>query len=172
MGGETEFADSRTAFEELPWDLKEELLTEDYVVAHSLWQSRKTASPEFFADVEPNDFPMSRHRLVQVHEPSGRMNIYTAAHAHHIEGMDPKRSRTLLDRLYSHVTQPKYRLMVPWLDEGDVILWDNTSVMHRAAGGAFEGKYKRDMRRTTVHDGSSTAWGLNPVGSTFRLGLP
>lgn len=33
--------------------------------------------------------------------------------------------------------------------------------MHRAAGGSFEGKFKRDMRRTTVHDNSSTAWGLN-----------
>jgi hypothetical protein len=33
--------------------------------------------------------------------------------------------------------------------------------MHRAAGGSFEGKYVRDLRRTTVHDASSTAWGLN-----------
>jgi len=33
--------------------------------------------------------------------------------------------------------------------------------MHRATGGSFEGKFVRDMRRTTVHDDSSTAWGLN-----------
>lgn len=38
---------------------------------------------------------------------------------------------------------------------------DNTAVMHRAAGGSFEGKHVRDLRRTTVHDASSTAWGLN-----------
>jgi len=43
-------------------------------------------------------------------------------------------------------------------------MWDNTCVMHRATGGSFEGKYARDMRRTTVHDASSTAWGLNNVG--------
>jgi len=36
--------------------------------------------------------------------------------------------------------------------------------MHRAGGGSFEGKYKRDMRRTTVHDASTTAWGLNGSG--------
>lgn len=41
--------------------------------------------------------------------------------------------------------------------------------MHRAAGGSFEGKYARDMRRTTVHDGSSYAWGLNEK-STDRMG--
>lgn len=34
-------------------------------------------------------------------------------------------------------------------------------VMHRAEGGSFAGKYRRDLRRTTVHDDSSQAWGLN-----------
>jgi alpha-ketoglutarate-dependent 2,4-dichlorophenoxyacetate dioxygenase len=53
-----------------------------------------------------------------------------------------------------------------------VIVWDNTFVMHRAAPGGFEGKAKRDLRRTTAHDASSTAWGLNNVGSTWRAGLP
>jgi alpha-ketoglutarate-dependent 2,4-dichlorophenoxyacetate dioxygenase len=52
------------------------------------------------------------------------------------------------------------------------VIWDNTCVMHRATLGAFEGKYKRDMRRTTVHDASSHAWGLNTVGDTWRSGLP
>ena len=33
--------------------------------------------------------------------------------------------------------------------------------MHRAGGGSFEGLWKRDMRRTTVHDDSSTARGEN-----------
>lgn len=44
--------------------------------------------------------------------------------------------------------------------------------MHRASGGgAYEGKYVRDMRRATVHDSSSTAWGLNEV-SSVRQGFP
>ena len=38
--------------------------------------------------------------------------------------------------------------------------------MHRAAGGSFEGKHVRDLRRTTVHDASSTAWGLNEQADT------
>lgn len=41
----------------------------------------------------------------------------------------------------------------------DTILWDSTAVMDRA--GEFAGEYRRDMRRTTVHDSSSQAWGLN-----------
>lgn len=43
--------------------------------------------------------------------------------------------------------------------------------MHRASGGSYEGKYVRDMRRATVHDSSSMAWGLNQV-STARQGFP
>ncbi|KKA17669.1 hypothetical protein T310_8389, partial [Rasamsonia emersonii CBS 393.64] len=170
-GGNTEYADTRTAFDELPPALKQELLDKDYIAAHSLWHSRKTAAPEFFKDVDPTAFPMSRHKLVQRHEPSGRMNLYIAAHVHHIEGLEPDKSKALFDTLYTHATQPKYVLSVEWENEGDLILWDNTCVMHRAAGGSFEGRYRRDMRRTTVHDASSMAWGLNEK-SDVRQGLP
>jgi len=165
-GGNTEFADTRTAFDELPEDLKTELLENDYVAAHSLFHSRKQGSPEYFKDLDPTANKMHLHKLVQRHEPSGRMNIYVAKHAHHIEGVSPEKSEQLLDTLMKHCTQPKYVVAVPWENNSDMVMWDNTCLMHRAAGGAFEGKYRRDLRRTTVHDASSTAWGLNePVDS-------
>ncbi|GAD93945.1 conserved hypothetical protein [Paecilomyces variotii No. 5] len=170
-GGNTEYADTRTAFEELPEDLKAELLSNDYIAAHSLWHSRKVAAPETFKDINPDDYPYSRHKLVQIHEPSGRMNLYVAAHVHHIEGLPDEKSKELFNKLYEHCKQPKYVLSVEWEKDGDLILWDNTCVMHRATGGSFEGKFKRDMRRATVHDGSSTAWGFNEK-SDKRQGLP
>ncbi|KAF2823896.1 taurine catabolism dioxygenase [Ophiobolus disseminans] len=166
MGGETEFADSRTAWDELDEELKKELLERDLVGAHTLLHSRKLGSPEFFADLEPESEPMMRHKIVQRHEPSERMNLYLSTHCHRLETSDcvplPKEeSATLFQRLLGHVTQPKYVMSVDWLSEGDMVAWDNTCVMHRATGGSFEGKFVRDMRRTTVHDDSSTAWGLN-----------
>jgi alpha-ketoglutarate-dependent 2,4-dichlorophenoxyacetate dioxygenase len=151
--------------------LKEDLLREGYIVDHSLVHSRKLAAPEYCATMDPLDYPMGRHKLVQIHEPSGRMNLYIAAHAHHIEGLDPESSRKLLDKLYEHAKQPKYVFEVVWENVGDLVIWDNTCVMHRSVGGSFEGKYKRDMRRATVHDGSSQAWGLNEH-SDVRQGLP
>lgn len=165
MGGETEFADSRTAFDELDSSLKQQLLDKDYIGAHTLLHSRKQGSPEFFKDLDPTSQPMTRHKLVQTHEPSGRKNLYIAAHCHHLETADgplpEAESTALLQKLMTHVTQPKYVLSVDWLNESDMVAWDNTSVLHRATGGSFEGKYVRDMRRTTVHDDSSTAWGMN-----------
>lgn len=114
---------------------------------------------------------MSRHRLVQRHEPSGRMTMYVASHLHHIEGLDPAESKKLFNLLYEHAQQPRYVMEVEWKQPGDLVVWDNTCVMHRAMGGAFAHKYKRDMRRVTVHDGSSQAWGLNEH-TDERQGLP
>ncbi|KAF2474093.1 taurine catabolism dioxygenase [Lindgomyces ingoldianus] len=165
MGGETEFADSRTAWDELDESLKKELLEKDYIGAHTLLHSRKSGSPEYFKDLDPTSQPMTRHKLVQTHEPSGRTNLYIAAHCHHLETAEGPipgdESNALLKKLMDHVTQPKYVLSVDWFNESDMVAWDNTCVMHRATGGSFEGKFRRDMRRTTVHDDSTTAWGLN-----------
>lgn len=99
------------------------------------------------------------------------MNLYIAAHAHHVEGVPKEKSDQLLKDLLQHATQDKYRISVPWENVGDMIIWDNTCVLHRAGGGTFAGKYRRDLRRTTVHDNSSTAWGLNEKGMDRRPGF-
>ncbi|CAG8979496.1 hypothetical protein HYALB_00011900, partial [Hymenoscyphus albidus] len=161
-GGNIDFADTRTAYDELPKSTKEKLLKEDYVVAHSFHHSRKIAAPEFFKDLDPRSIKMSKHKLLQVHEPSGRMNLYIASHAHHIEGLPKEQSDSLLRELMVHCTQGKYTFSVQWRQPGDLIIWDNTCCLHRS--GAIEGGYVRDMRRTTVHDGSSMAWGMNREG--------
>jgi alpha-ketoglutarate-dependent 2,4-dichlorophenoxyacetate dioxygenase len=170
-GGDTEFADSRTAFDELPLSFKGELLDDDYVAAHSMAHSRKTTAPEFFNDLDVETQPMHYHKLIQLHEPSNRMNIYVAAHAHHIAGVSKLDSELILRRLPEHVSQPKYRISVPWRNVGDLIIWDNTCVLHRAGRGTYAGKYKRDLRRTTVHDASSTAWDLNDREIDIRPGF-
>jgi alpha-ketoglutarate-dependent 2,4-dichlorophenoxyacetate dioxygenase len=44
-------------------------------------------------------------------------------------------------------------------------------VLHRATGGSYFGKYRRDMRRTTVKDMSSTKFGFNQQ-QEWRVGMP
>ncbi|KIW80197.1 hypothetical protein AYO21_01123 [Fonsecaea monophora] len=171
LGGNTDFADCRAAYDDLPEDLKKQLDENDYVVCHSLLHSRRKAAPEYFTDVNPDKGYYSRHKIVQTHERSGRKTLYIGNHMHHVEGLPEKESTELINRILEHACQDKYVLSVEWQNPGDLILWDNTSVMHRAHGGAYEGKYRRDMRRTTVHDDSSYAWGLNEKTS-MRVGLP
>lgn len=43
------------------------------VANHSLFHSRKTAQPEYFKDTDPMKLPLSKHKLIQEHEWSGRM---------------------------------------------------------------------------------------------------
>lgn len=99
------------------------------------------------------------------------MNLYIAAHVHHIEGLEEEQSAELFERLFRHATRERNTVEVEWTSPGDLVIWDNTCVMHRAIGGEFLNRYKRDMRRTTVHDSSSQAWGLNEH-SDYRQGLP
>ncbi|KAI0026018.1 alpha-ketoglutarate-dependent 2,4-dichlorophenoxyacetate dioxygenase [Xylariomycetidae sp. FL0641] len=170
-GGDTEFADSRTAYAELPAALAARLAAHDdggggVVGAHALAHSRWLGSPAFFADLAPADIDaaLRRHRVAQRHEPSGRMNLYAGAHLRRIEDADGREvpgSWDLVQRLNAHAGQEKYVTAVQWHSPGDLVIWDNRCVLHRAAGGSFEGRFKRDLRRTTVHDDSPTAWGCN-----------
>ena len=154
-GGSTEFCDTRAAWDDLDGATKKDLLSNDYIACHSILHSKKLAAPEHFSKIDPADYPMGRHRLAQKHERSGRMNLYLAKHIHHIEGLSKEDSQELLDKLFDHATQEKYRLEVEWRNVADLVIWDNTCTMHRAVGGPFAYKYKRDMRHATVHDDST-----------------
>jgi alpha-ketoglutarate-dependent 2,4-dichlorophenoxyacetate dioxygenase len=48
-----------------------------------------------------------KHKLVQLHEPSGRMNLYIAAHAHHIEGKDIDGGHKELLELLEYAGRPE-----------------------------------------------------------------
>lgn len=99
------------------------------------------------------------------------MNLYVAAHVHHIEGLELEESHTLFHELYAHASRDKYVVEIEWKHPGDLVIWDNTCTMHRVQGGSFLTSYRRDMRRVTVHDDSTQAWGLNER-SDIRVGLP
>lgn len=167
-GGATEFADSRTAWDDLDQATQELLLRDGGLVGgHSISHSRKMGSPDFFRDLDVQAAPMHFHRVAQVHEPSGRMNLYVGGHLNHIKGLPSSESEALVKRLNAHVTQSKNVVSVEWNGPGDMIIWDNRAVLHRATGGPFEDKWKRDMRRTTVHDDGTYAWGVNAVGEVM-----
>lgn len=169
-GGETEYLDSRTAYEDLPAERKERL--ETLIANNSLFHNRKLAAPDVFGELEPLDQPMARHRLIQTHEGSGRKNLYITSYAHHFDGETLEQSKPLIDELINYVSQDKYKLAVPYENNGDLVFWDNRAVLHRATPmGSYDGRHRRDMRRTSVKDDSPTAWGENGVGCSWQAGL-
>lgn len=134
-GGATAFADTRTAYADLDGDTQAKI--KDYVVHHSLWHSRRLAAPncEFLQGMQPEAHFMARHRLVQMHEPSGRLNLYIAHHAHHIDGLSQDDSQEIIRKLLNHATQEKYTFEVQWENNGDIIIWvsANFSIAERLA---------------------------------------
>jgi alpha-ketoglutarate-dependent 2,4-dichlorophenoxyacetate dioxygenase len=164
-GGETWFADTRGAYEDLPQETKD--LLEGKVGVNSLWWSRKQAGADI-PDEEIEERPRARHPLVHVHKGSGRKALFIAAHTMDIEGMPKAEGRALIKQLIEHSTQPQYVFSVKW-NAGDMVIWDNLCSMHR--GGEYDyGSYKRDMRRTTVREGTephTMESGDDPFGELF-----
>ena len=148
-GGETWFADTRSAYEDLPREMQEFLA--DKVGVNSLWWSRMKAGADISEEEIDARFK-ARHPLVHVHRGSGRKALFIAAHTMDIEGMDKAEGRELLRSLIEHCTQPQYIFSVKW-QAGDLAIWDNLCSMHK--GGEYDyANLKRDMRRTTVREGT------------------
>jgi len=145
-GGATEFASTRCAYLALPDGLKRR--AKDAVAVHDFSWSRDQVRPGFFTEKERAEYPPVRHPLVRRNPVNGREALFLGAHASHIVGLSVEDGRALLKELLEHVTQPQFCYRHEW-QEGDLIIWDNRCVLHRAT--PFDTtRHKRLMQRTTV----------------------
>ncbi len=145
-GGATEFASTRCAYPALPEDMKRRVA--GAIAVHDFSWSRDQIRPGFFTAEERATYPPVRHPLVRTNPVNGRPALFLGAHASHIEGMPIEEGRALLKALLDHVTQPQFRYRHEWR-EGDLVVWDNRCVLHRATPYDST-RYKRLLQRTTV----------------------
>lgn len=165
-----QFLDARTAYEDLSQEWKDKI--ENLVANNSLIHNRKLGDPEFYDGIDPNDYGFSRHKIAVPHPQSGRKTLYLTTYCHHFDGMTQEESQPIMDALFEHATQDKYVTKVGWENDGDVVMWDNTAVLHKAAAGApYLTKYVRDMRRTSVFDMGPYGHGENDPKAPFRQGI-
>ncbi len=153
-GGDTLFVDTRAAYDDLPQAMKDRI--EGLVGLHDFWEGRKLAG--FKAEITPEmrlviPFPTVKHPLVRTMTgsgPKGRRSIYVGGHCFGVEGMDPVEGLALVEELYAHATQDRYRYAHRWR-QWDLVIWDNRCTMH-AATPLHSDQYRRDMRRTTINE--------------------
>ena len=145
VGGNTEYADMRAAYDALDAATKREI--EDLVCEHSLMYSRGSLGMLDYSDEEQAMFRPVRQRLVRTHPVTKRKSLYLSSHAGAILGMPMAEARILLRDLNEHATQPRFVYAHSWRP-GDVVMWDNRQVMHRVR--RYDDTQPRDMRRTTV----------------------
>ena len=132
----TGFADMRAAFDALDEATRDRL--RGLRARHSLHYSQGRAGylPTPDADgryamygYDVDETPI--RPLVKVHPDTGRENLLIGRHAHDIEGMDPIESETLLDHLNEQACDDSRVHYHQW-EVGDVVVWDNRRLMHRA----------------------------------------
>ena len=152
-GGDTEFADTRAAYDALPEAMKRRL--EGLVAEHSVWHSTAKRGGYVPSEEERRSYPPARHKLVRGHPGSGRNALYIASYASHIVGMPVDEGQALLAELIEFATQPQFVYRHKW-QVGDLVIWDNRCTMHRATPFAAA-DHVRDMRRTTIIDKTQEA---------------
>lgn len=146
VGGNTEFVSTRNAWDDLPEDLKRR--AERLRVVHSIGYSRDLATPGILTEAQKQEAPPAIHPLVQVNPVNGRRSLLIGAHASHIDGVSLEEGRALLADLLARATTPANVYSHGWRN-GDVVIWDNRCILHRAT--PFESqRYRRWLERTTI----------------------
>lgn len=152
IGGQTEFADMRAAYDALPERTRQRLA--GLVAYHSIMTSRAKLGFADFDEAEREAFKAVPQVLVRRLQDSGRMSLYLASHAGSIGGMADDDARQLIDELTAHATQRQFVYSHRWRVK-DLVIWDDRCTMHR--GMEFDDqRYARDMRRATVSDVAPT----------------
>ena len=147
VGADTEFADTRAAYDALDAEMKARL--EHLRVHHSIAHSRQTLGFEFSAD-EAEALKGAIHPLVRTLPRSHRRALYLASHASRIVDWPVPEGRLLLHDLIEHATQREFVYRHAWR-VGDLVIWDNRATMHRATP-FDDANHRRELRRVTTLD--------------------
>lgn len=130
-GGETEFINTYAAYDDLPEDRK--TLLDGLMTAHTMVEtySRITKNP---TEEQLNDWRSYGEKIHPLiwHHQSGRKSIALSNSSEYVVGMDRAESDALLKWLADWCEQPQFVYTHKW-QMGDVLIWDNTGTMHRAA---------------------------------------
>lgn len=146
-GGDTQFANMAMAYEALPETTKQQIAGMRAV--HSWAASRRRAGAPPPSEIEMRERPPVDHPLVRTHPVSGAKTLYIGNHASHILGMPEDEGDALLVELLEHATQPQFIYTHRWHD-GDLVMWDNRCLLHRALGNYAMAQYRRVLHRTVV----------------------
>jgi taurine dioxygenase len=146
-GGNTYFADMFAAYETLPDDLKK--AAEGKVAVHDASRNSAGMLRKGYRDVtDVRETVGARHPLVRTDMASGRKALFLGRRPNaYVVGLSVADSEALLDALWAHATQKRFAMCHEW-QVGDVLMWNNLSVLHRR--DPFDPKTRRVMHRTQI----------------------
>ena len=154
-GGQTEWADMRAAYDALDAATRERVA--DLSAYHSYYRSQASighrAQPGSGYGFHEDGSPL--RPLVKRHPVTGRRALYVGRHAFGIPGLEPDESKRLLSDLVNFACQPPRLYSHEW-QPGDLAVWDNRSLLHRAR--PYDTNEPRMMMHTRVAGDPRTEW--------------
>jgi taurine dioxygenase len=130
-GGDTQYVNMHRAYEDLPQTMKLRLCG-----THAMHVYLSKYSPRPLGQIDEDSLravpPPGIHPLVQYHPENHRPALYlNPVRIEAIRGMEDEEALALISELMEHATQKKYEYRHQWR-YGDMVIWDNRSVMHQA----------------------------------------
>ena len=147
-GGNTEFCDTRLFWESLTGEEQRSL--ESLTCSHSLIHSRRRYGFGDWTEEALERFKPVRRPLALRQQRTGRMALALASHIHAIDGLSDEDAVALVDDLIGRATIPENVYSHKW-SPGDMVLWDNRCVMHRARPYDMA-THTRDVRAIRLYD--------------------
>jgi taurine dioxygenase len=142
--GDTEFASAAAAWEALPQAMRQFL---DGRRATFDFTGRKRALTPTQSEIDRN--PPVRHPIARTHPRTGRKCLYIMRDdCTGIEGVADDEAEALIAALADHVVKPAHIYRHQWRP-GDLLMWDNCTVQHRAIQD-YDLPQRRLMHRTTM----------------------
>jgi len=144
LGGDTLFANTVDAYEQLPDDVKQRI--DGLTALHDT---------KIFIDAMPEDQheaflaanPPSVHPVVRVHPETGEKAIYVNnIFTRRILGISDAESEDLLRLLSDQIKRPEFQVRWSWQPHS-IAFWDNRSTQHYAVSDYLE---ERHMERVTI----------------------
>lgn len=134
--GNTEFSNMHAAYDDLPQALKDELdgmtITHDFNKFWEMMRREKNSTRPPLTEEQKRRKPPVSHPVFLTHPITGRKVLYAnPGYSVRINELPEARSAEVLDFLFQHQLQEKYRYRHQW-QEGDVLMWDNMGTIHNA----------------------------------------
>ncbi len=130
-GGDTQYVNMHLAYDDLPEAMRRQI---DGLKAVHVYLSKY--SPRALKPLNEESLkalpPAGIHPLVRVHPENRRKALFlNPVRIEGIVGMPDEEALALVAELMAHATKPQYEYRHQWR-YGDMVLWDNRSVMHKA----------------------------------------
>ncbi len=151
--GATEFTNTQAAYVDLPDELKLRLATatamHEFAKFSDMMRIKKGSTRPPIPESVRRERPPVHHPVFLTHPITGRKVIYVnPGFVEKIDDLPADESASILEFLYEHVLEPKYRYVHRWT-LGEVLVWDHIGTWHKAIGDYGPNEH-RLMKRCQV----------------------